>query len=134
MGNLIVPDEIGGKIITPGSDWGPKGLTLEYRHGGMIVAKWHAHTCWASRGESGYSPSMWLIFDLGDLDKNSSEICAIRVGRKRAQSFHEATLVCHNPKMALYWQDRCTCGLTRGDHPDGKCEYRKGCTFEFEDK
>jgi len=122
----ILPNEIGERIKTPGADWGPKGITLEYHEGDMLVAKWHGHTTWAGLGCQEYSATYWIVAKIIGEDRDRiqvDQLCQIRTGSNTKKTFEAAVHVCKCPEFAGHWKDVCECGESRGEHVFRKGRY-----------
>lgn len=132
----ILPDSIGQRIETPGCDFGPKGLTFEFRLGKYIVAKNGGHRGFLSRGAQAYYPATWIV---GKVVRRGSvrgegltrgvaveQTCSLLVSPDRSASFQRAVKVCQNPETAEFWKDRCKlCNEYRGEH-----RYGTDCTHD----
>ncbi len=132
----ILPTLLGQRIETPGCDFGPKGLTFEFRRGKYIIAKNGGYRGFLSRGAQVFYPATWIVGKI--IGKGSTrgkglkcgvnveQVCAMLVSPDRSASFQRAVKVCQHPETAGFWKDCCAlCSECRGEH-----RYGTDCTHD----
>lgn len=120
-GRWVIQDD--GTILTPGVDYGPKGLKFIEQIGKCIIAHQPGHMGWVGRGEQQYYGAEWLVvyvkqedgFGDGGRLVQVLQVEDFRVGRKRKASLEQAREMCrkatkspkthvHTLKMEEKWE------------------------------